>query len=310
MLAISGILPIKNGEHWISRNLPKILKTLSLDDELIVVDDGSSDNTYSLLSEQAIEDQRIKILRTTGVGLVEALNLAINQSENSWLARFDIDDTYPENRISIQREEIKSNTSVIFTDYRMRLNGRTNLGYIPSPITHLATKLSLLRSQRTAHPSALINKEKLLKVGGYLQSEFPAEDLGLWTRLSLIGNLKSVPINGLDYNFHRGSITRMNQDSMSPKRDAILKVYSKSLEMHEIFEALEETRSSYKEVSLRNQRIILHLWDFLHPISRQSLGEKKINSIQRLLSLSLLNPRGSIAAGNLFVFKTLRSLLK
>ena len=310
MLAISGILPIKNGEHWISRNLPKILKTLSLDDELIVVDDGSSDNTYSLLSEQASKDQRIKILRTTGVGLVEALNLAINQSENSWLARFDIDDTYPENRISIQREEIDSNTSVIFTDYRIRLNGGTNLGHIPSPITHLATKLSLLRSQRTAHPSALINKEKLLKVGGYLQSEFPAEDLGLWTRLSLIGSLKSVPINGLEYNFHRGSITRLNQDLISSKRDAILKVYSKSLEMHEIFAALEETRSSYKEVSLRNQRLILHLWDFLHPISRQSLGEKKINSIQRLLSLSLLNPRGSIAAGHLIAFKTLRSLLK
>ena len=310
MLAISGILPIKNGEHWISRNLPKILQTLSLDDELIVVDDGSSDNTYSLLSQQASKDQRIKILRTTGVGLVEALNLAINQSENSWLARFDIDDTYPEDRISIQREEIESNTSVIFTDYRMRLNGGTNLGYFPSPITHLATKLSLLRSQRTAHPSALINKEKLLKVGGYLQSEFPAEDLGLWTRLSLLGSLKSVPINGLDYNFHRGSITRMNQDSISSKRDAILKVYSKSLEVYEIFAALEETRSSYKEVSLRNQRLILHLWDFLHPISRQSLGEKKINSIQRLLSLSLLNPRGSIAAGHLFAFKTLRSLLK
>ena len=310
MLAISGILPIKNGEHWISRNLPKILKTLSLDDELIVVDDGSSDNTYSLLSQQASTDQRIKILRTTGVGLVEALNLAINQSENSWLARFDIDDTYPENRISIQREEIKSNTSVIFTDYRIRLNGGTNLGHIPSPITHLATKLSLLRSQRTAHPSALINKEKLLKVGGYLQSEFPAEDLGLWTRLSLIGSLKSVPINGLDYNFHRGSITRMNQDLISSKRDAILKAYSKRLEIGEIFEALEETRSSYKEVSLSNQRLILHLWDFLHPISRQSLGEKKINSIQRLLSLSLLNPRGFIAAGNLFVFKTLRLLLK
>ena len=310
MLAISGILPIKNGEHWISRNLPKILKTLSLDDELIVVDDGSSDNSYSLLSEQASKDQRIKIFRTTGVGLVEALNLAINQSENSWLARFDIDDTYPDNRVSKQRKEIDSNTSVIFTDYRIRLNGRTNLGCIPSPITHLATKLSLLRSQRTAHPSALINKEKFLKVGGYVQSEFPAEDLGLWTRLSLIGSLKSVPINGLDYNFHRGSITRMNQDLISSKSDAILKVYSKSLEVGEIFAALEETRSSYKEVSLRNQRLIMHLWDFLHPISRQSLGEKKINAIQRLLSLSLLNPRGITAAGHLFVFKTLRSLLK
>ena len=310
MLAISGILPIKNGEHWISRNLPKILKTLSLDDELIVVDDGSSDNSYSLLSEQASKDQRIKILRTTSVGLVEALNLAINQSENSWLARFDIDDTYPDNRVSKQREELDSNTSVIFTDYRIRLNGGTNLGYIPSPITHLATKLSLLRSQRTAHPSALINKEKLLKVGGYLQSEFPAEDLGLWTRLSLIGSLKSVPINGLDYNFHRGSITRMNQDLISSKRDAILKLYSKSLEIDEIFEALEVTRSLYKEASLTDQRLILHLWDFLHPISCQSLGKKKLNSIQRLLSLSLFNPKGFTAAGHLFVFKTLRSLLK
>jgi hypothetical protein len=149
-----------------------------------------------------------------------------------------------------------------------------------------------------------------LKVGGYLQSEFPAEDLGLWTRLSIVGKLKSVPVNGLDYNVHRGSITRMNQDLISSKRDAILKAYSNNVEIDEIFEALEATRSFYEEVSLRNQRLILHLWDFLHPLSRQSLEKKKINSIQRLLSLSLLNPRGSIAAGNLFVFKTLRSLLK
>jgi glycosyltransferase involved in cell wall biosynthesis len=310
MTAISGILPIKNGENWVVGNLPQILETLSLIDELVVVDDGSSDKTYSILSDYAMKDQRIKLLKTTGVGLVEALNLAINLSENPWLARFDIDDSYPKNRILKQRDEIDSNISVIFTDYQIRLNGETNLGYIPSPITHHAIKLSLLRSQRTAHPSALINKEKLLKVGGYLHSEFPAEDLGLWTRLSVVGELRSIPIKGLDYNFHRGSITRLNQDIISSKRDVILAAYTISLEIQAIFEALEKTKESYNNLSFGDQRLILHLWDFLHPISRKILGKRKLNSIHKFLSFSLLKPRGFMSAGNLFLFKAFRSLLK
>jgi len=310
MKAISGILPIRNGERWIATNLPQIMKALSFDDELVVIDDGSTDKTNSLVSDFSIKDRRIKLFRTNGVGLVEALNLAVNHSEYSWLARFDIDDTYPKNRLLKQREGINENTSVIFTDYRIRLNGRTNLGYIPSPITHNATKLSLLRSQRTAHPTALINKEKLLQIGGYLESEFPAEDLGLWTRLSRVGELNSVPINGLDYNFHRRSITRLNQELISSKRELILKSYAEELEVNEIFEALGSTRASYKDASLKHQRFILHLWDFLHPISRQKLVKKNLNLVQKLLTSSLVSPRGLAAATNLFVFKELRSLLK
>ena len=310
MNKISGILPIRNGEAWIARNLPRILTNLSQDDELVVVDDGSVDASYSLVMSFAKNDSRISLHRTKGIGLVDALNLAISNAKFEWLARFDIDDFYSRERLNYQRRAIQNETVVIFCDYRVLRNGTINLGLIPSPLTDSAIRVSLFRSARTAHPSALINKAALLKCGGYEGSDFPAEDLGLWTRISEQGQLISIPHEGLLYNMRGGSISRENRALIAEKRMRILQSYKDHFEMDSVLEKLSETINLYEGTSYGRERLLLHYWDLLHPLSQELLGKYRTLTIRKSLSRLLLSPSSLIPILDLGYYRCLRSFYK
>ena len=310
MPTISGVLPIKNGEPWIPITLPKILGCLEDRDELVIIDDGSTDNTLRLVSDFAGNDQRIRIVQLHGQGLVEALNNGVDQSRNSWIARFDIDDFYPQNRLKIQRHKINHDIAAIFTDYRIKLNGKYNLGLIASPITDSATRLSLLRSQRTAHPSALFSKEKFVSAGGYVSSEFPAEDLGLWVRISNFGKLISVDSEGLQYNLRQGSISRVNRDIIILKKKRIVESYVEMLNIDLVFDKLEETLQTYTQTTFAPDRILLHLWDLTHPLSQEKLGKNKSQFVKGMLMRQLSNPLNWPTSLRLLSERQLRRILR
>lgn len=310
MPKISGVLPIKNGETWIPKTLPKILDCLEDRDELVIIDDGSTDKTLRLVSEFAGNDQRIRIFQLHGQGLVEALNNGIDQSRNSWIARFDIDDFYPQNRLKVQRLKINHDIAAIFTDYRVKLNGKHNLGLIASPITDSATRLSLLRSQRTAHPSVLFCKEKFMSAGGYVASEFPAEDLGLWVRVSSYGKIISVDSEGLQYNLRKGSISRVNRDTIILKKQRIIESYVEMLNINSVFDKLEETLETYAHTTFTRDRILLHLWDLTHPLSQQKLGKNKSQFIKRTLMRQISSPFNWQTSLRLFSQRQLRRILR
>jgi glycosyltransferase involved in cell wall biosynthesis len=181
------------------------------------LDDGSDDETPYQLREYAKIYQNIEIANSYGRGLVAALNLGISLSRYGWIARFDADDHYPTDRLSRQRQYISDDVSAIFSDYQIVFAGHKNGGVIPSPIFPIATMVSLLKSQQTAHPSVLFNKERALAAGSYLESDFPAEDLGLWLRMASNGNLISVPETLLVYTLSQSSI------SASRRREILIK---------------------------------------------------------------------------------------
>jgi glycosyltransferase involved in cell wall biosynthesis len=81
--------------------------------ELIVIDDGSSDSTPSILSALAATDGRIRLLSSGGRGIVEALNLGIGHSRSDLIARMDADDIAMPERLERQIQFMRSNTGVV-----------------------------------------------------------------------------------------------------------------------------------------------------------------------------------------------------
>jgi glycosyltransferase involved in cell wall biosynthesis len=223
--SVSALLPIYNGATWFDTSIPIIQATLGLHDELIIVDDGSEDSTWNKIKEVSKNDSRIVPVRQPRSGIVKALNLGIKISSREWIARFDIDDKYPVDRLDRQFEiaEKYPNVGVIFSDYEIWRRGMDYVGTIPSPLFDLQTKISLYNSQRTAHPSALIRKSAAVEVGGYQQFEFPAEDLGLWIRISNLAELRSSPHIGLFYNRNQNSVSVINRKSALEKREMLRK---------------------------------------------------------------------------------------
>jgi glycosyltransferase involved in cell wall biosynthesis len=261
---ITLLIPVKNGYKYLN-NFRKIIESnANSHDEIIVIDDGSNDGSNDFLKKWSKSQSNIKLIVTTGLGIAEALNLGISNSTNRWIARFDVDDEYEPNRITLQKNSITNDTAAIFTDYDFIDDDNNSYGYLTSPIFSDATAVSLVNSSRTAHPSAMYDKEAILEVGGYLSEDFPAEDLSLWIRLSKISKIISVPNLLLHYRIRKGSITSNQRDESIAKK---LKLISKASHLHNNYiyclENFEEIMEQYQLLPNSNQRKLLFLRDML-----------------------------------------------
>ena len=276
-LPVSAVLPIKNGQEWIPEALLEISNLLESQDELIIIDDHSTDSTWEILEGFSCHPSLRKI-KNPGVGLVSALNEGIRVAQHEWIARFDIDDKYRMSRLDRQLADITPRTVAVFTDYRIVTAEGKDLGLIPSPIHPAATSLSLVHSDRTAHPSVIFRKESALSVGLYRQEDFPCEDLSLWLRLATIGDLVSIPSDELIYSLRKTSVSGSRYFE-AKKRSAEILLASDQMSnfIARAIGEFDEILKSYKGVNLGIERSLLFLRDLLHPIVF-----KEYNNLQKI----------------------------
>ena len=281
---ISVLLPVKNGEKYIKNSLHNLLKTIGLSDEILVIDDYSTDGTKNIVITEINNDDRIRYIKNSKPGLVNALNFGINESVNTWIARADVDDKYEINRLSEQRKNILANTVGIFTDYDFFSESHDYLGTIPSAIDANAVSVSLISSQRTAHPSILFNREAVINAGGYREIDFPAEDLSLWLRMSRLGDLISIPKTLLHYRLSPGSITgtrRIEAKDMTTKLLTDIGInQSNILGLVENFESVQQL---YKQHNFASERELLILRDLYFLAKSAHIGAKARKSIKQIL---------------------------
>ena len=282
---VSALLPSKNGERYLSRLIPRILLMLDENDELLVVNDGSTDNSSLILADLAKNDARLKIITTAGIGLVAALNMGITEAKNPWVARFDVDDEYPLNRINLQRKLIEADVVAIFSDYSFMSSTGVSLGTLPGAVTSNPTKLSLVSGQRTPHPVALLNRASVLSVGGYRVEDFPAEDLGLWFRLLEKGRFLSVPKVLLRYRLSGSSISSSNRkEQLSTKNNLITGFRSWHILVESCLGEFSSTISCYLRKQRSTVRVILHVRDLM---IASKLSGIKFSTVKLLLTLPL-----------------------
>lgn len=260
------LLPLFNGASFLTRSINNLCDIAGPNDEILVVDDGSTD-----LSKQKIEslrdlDARIVVYLCQHRGLVETLNFGIQNASHEFIARADVDDTYDQSRIAVQVEYLTnhSDISAVFCDYKMVSPSGANLGIFPSALSPELTAFSLISSQRTAHPSVMYRKSAVLAAGGYLSDDFPAEDLALWVRLVEKGNIASLPQVLLHYTVHSTSITQSKQELMRTKSLALRKNYVSRRGNLAVLDGAKVLLSHYKKLPYRDLRILFFLEDILN----------------------------------------------
>ena len=157
----------------------------------------------------------------------------------------------------------------------------------------------------------LFSKEAVVEVGGYRDSDYLAEDLSLWLRLSKIGNLVSVPKNLLNYRLMSGSITSQNRNKVITKRDEVLKNFPLSSSYFTIcLDTIEQIFDQYDQVEAGCSRKILLLND-LFAASR--IMGKSISSRKKIIkaSLKLVNrPCAYSQLSGLYIYKKRREKLR
>src|SRR5687767_4726483 len=89
---ISVVMPVYNGQRFLARAMDSLLAQSVREFELIVVDDGSTDESPALLDRYARTDARVRVIRGDHAGISAALNRGIADARYGWIARMDADD--------------------------------------------------------------------------------------------------------------------------------------------------------------------------------------------------------------------------
>lgn len=199
---LSVLLPVHNGERTLEAAIHSVLSQTRGDFEFVIVDDGSTDDTFSILERFAASDDRIRLVPSPHAGLVAALNLGLEACRAPLIARMDADDLCLPGRFEIQLPHLLSDPSLVLVDGRVDLF--RDEGEVPEGMSLYAAWANglvepddfdreILVESPLFHPAVIYRKDAVIAAGGYLDGPFP-EDYELWLRLHAAGGkFRRVP---------------------------------------------------------------------------------------------------------------------
>ncbi len=202
--AISVLLPVFNAERYLGAALESVLAQTFTDFECVVVDDGSTDTSPTILAQYAAHDGRIRIIRQANLGIVAALNRGLAECRAPLVARMDADDICHPSRLAVQIAFLQTHPAVVAVGTAFRVihaNGRPG-PVLQNPISHDAIVRALQQRSCLAHPTVMMRKATVLEAGGYREPLRHAEDYDLWARLADKHRLANLRACLLDYRVH------------------------------------------------------------------------------------------------------------
>lgn len=205
---VTVLIPAFNAARWIEQTIASVLAERGPPFELLVVDDGSSDDTAKLVA--SVGDARVRCVRqAANRGLIATLNLGLSEARGVYVARLDADDLCKPGRLAAQAEVLASDPSAIM------VCGWTEL--IAEDGAHVAWSrwrfspeayYYLLHFRNCIpHPAVMYRRAEVLDAGGYLAAYKHAEDFELWGRLSSSGKIAQLPRDVTAYRLHAQSVS-------------------------------------------------------------------------------------------------------
>lgn len=206
---VSIVIGAYNAQRYLAQTLDSLLAQTFSNFELIVVDDGSTDRTFSILQEYQAKDERVRPIGIAHSGIAVAANAGLAAARAELIARADSDDLYMPNRLALQVKYLAEHPEVVAVGSRMLL-----IEPYGSPIresdhklTHEEIEAELLAGRGWAMPQpvAMLRKSVAMKVGAY-RNDYPwSEDIDLFLRMAEVGRLANLPDLLVKYRNHPGS---------------------------------------------------------------------------------------------------------
>ena len=213
---VSVLLPVRNGAPFLREALESVLTQTLAEFELLVVDDGSTDETPEILA--SVGDERLRVLRQDRLGLVPALNRAVAEARAPLLARMDADDVSLPDRLERQVAYLDARPEVALVAAGVETSGGAR---IVLPDDDAALRRRLLLRNPFAHGAVAVRAEALAQAGGYRADYGANEDYDLWRRIARGWRLGAVPEILYRYREHPGAVTRSRVDERVESRERL-----------------------------------------------------------------------------------------
>ncbi|MCA8993423.1 MAG: glycosyltransferase family 2 protein [Planctomycetaceae bacterium] len=193
---VSVVMSAYNSSAHVRQSVQSVLDQTFRDFEFVIVNDGSTDDTPTILDEIASRDGRVRVIHQENAGLTQALIRGCDEARGQYIARQDDDDWSHPQRFELQVQVLKGNPDICMvscnTEY-VGPNGESLQTFTCEPNTDQAThQLLYERKGPPAHGSVMFRRETYITAGGYRPQFYFGQDSDLWLRMGVLGKLNYV----------------------------------------------------------------------------------------------------------------------
>lgn len=183
---VSVVMNVRNGEPYLEEAVQSILDQTYHHFELIVVDDGSTDNTSKILEKFKVRDSRINIITQDAKGIYYAANNGCMAAKGKYIARFDSDDISLPGRLEKQVKFLEENPDIVMTGsavMRIDKDGSQIETFLP-PVSPAQIESKILQWNPIIQTTVMMRREAFESIGGYREIFELCGDYDLSIRLS------------------------------------------------------------------------------------------------------------------------------
>lgn len=189
-------MSVFNNEEYVQESIESVLNQTFNDFEFVIVNDGSTDKTGEILTKY-VNNPRVKIIENAeNIGLTKSLNRALKVAQGEYVARQDADDVSLPERFKKQVEFLNDNPEIkVLGTFAYGINNRGEvLKELIAPVSSEAIKKNLIKNNSFIHPSVMIKKDILDKVGLYNEEFETTQDYELWFRILKVAKGANLPL--------------------------------------------------------------------------------------------------------------------
>lgn len=191
---ISVIMSVYNGEEYLSETMDSLLDQTFKDFELIIINDGSSDNTLKILKQYQKKDKRVIILdNRKNLGFITSLNKGLHAAKGKYIARMDGDDICMRERFQLQHEFLERHKDIfLLGTYAINIDKNGNkLSLFKPPVKPEAIAKTLERYNCMYHNTIMYRNTKEFY---YRKKMYYVEDYDLYLNYLTMGKkLANLP---------------------------------------------------------------------------------------------------------------------
>lgn len=234
MPKVSIIIPAYNSSRFISEAIKSIFNQTFKDFEIIVIDDGSTDDTKDVLKPFIHQIQYI--FKENG-GVASARNVGIRMSKGKYIAFLDYDDIWLPNKLELQVQILDTcpQVGLVHTDNLFLINNETSSHTCKSKIKDKKLlsgrifKSLLMQKFFLTCSTVMVRKVCFDKVGLFDISLPPADDFDMWLRITKEWDCAYIDIPLVKYRIHSSNISRNHQKMHSATFAVLTKIFTDSL---------------------------------------------------------------------------------
>jgi glycosyltransferase involved in cell wall biosynthesis len=253
---ISVVIPCHNASAFIGRTLETACAQTYRNLEILVVDDGSTDDTVELIRARMAVDDRIRLIRQPNLGVAAARNRAMTEARGDLIAPLDADDLWHPEKIRQQVDRMQACSQEVALVYCWRVNVDEQdtmraTEWTEEPPTYEGHVLPALIQQNFIGCASvpLFRRSCALEVGGYdsrlrEQDAEGCEDRDLYLRMAERWKFAAVRLFLVGYRVRRGSMSQCVPAMKRSHRFAIAKARSRHPEIPQAVFRWSDSRMS------------------------------------------------------------------